>query len=207
MAGLHPKDRLPGRAAKMCASLLAERNGATKEYFMSEPLFMPLALKDICYSSSLTYKHSLALHPGGKFPSLQIAQVTDKLYDSNAKTLISGPALVKKGGAEGLQLLKNPAHCWERRWWERSEGFALYSYTCACFCQSCTGRKFPLPKTPFSFLSQEYLCHHRIPRQRFLQLSENKMLAKKTAPAQYILFHHHFIFLSDQPVPPTLLLH
>ena len=89
---------------------------------MSELLFLPLALKDICYSSSVTYKQSLALRPGGKFQSLQIAQVTDKLYDSDAKTPVSGMALFKKGGEEGLRPLRNTAHCWERRWKERSEG-------------------------------------------------------------------------------------
>lgn len=62
----------------------------------------------------MTYKHSLALHPGGSFPSLQIAQVTDKLYDSDAKPLVSGMALVKKQRKEGLWLQRSPAHCWER---------------------------------------------------------------------------------------------
>lgn len=83
---------------------------------MSELLFMPLALKDIYYSSSITYKQSLALHPGGKFPSLQIAQVADKLYDSDAKTPVTGRAPVKRGGEEGLRLLRNSPHCWGRRW-------------------------------------------------------------------------------------------
>ena len=40
------------------AALPAEGNGATWEHFMSELLFVPLALKDICYSSSVTYKQS-----------------------------------------------------------------------------------------------------------------------------------------------------
>lgn len=66
----------------------------------------------------MTYKQSLALHPGGTFPSLQIAQVTDKLYDSDAKPLVSEMVLVKNWRKEGLWLLRSPAHCWER-----SEGF------------------------------------------------------------------------------------
>lgn len=209
MARLPPKCRLPVRAAEVCTSLPAEGNAATREHFTSELLFTPLALKDRCHNSSITYKQSLALHPGGKFLNLQIGQVTDKLYNSDAKPPISGPALVKKGGEEGLQLLRNPAHCWERRWRERSEGFTLYSCTCVCFCQRWAGRKFPLPKMPLSCLSQGYLSQHGIPRQRFLQLSENKMVAKKASPAQYILFQHRFIFPSDHhslSVPSTLLL-
>ena len=107
--------------------------------------------------------------------------------DSDAKTPVSGTARGKKG----LLLLRKPAHCWERRRNERSEGPALYSYTYVCFCQSWAGRKFLLPKMPLSCLSQGYLSQHIIPTQRFLQPSESKMLAKKTSPAQYVWFQCH----------------
>lgn len=69
-------------------ALPAEGNGATREHFTSELLFMPLALKDVCYSNSITYEQSLALHPGDKFPNLPLAQVTNRLYDSDAKPVV-----------------------------------------------------------------------------------------------------------------------
>lgn len=98
MARLRPKCRLPVRAAEVCTSLPAEGNAATREHFTSELLFTPLALKDRCHNSSITYKQSPALHPGGKFSSLQIGQVTDKLYNSDAKPPISGPISSQEGG-------------------------------------------------------------------------------------------------------------
>lgn len=114
-------------ARKGCASLPMRGNRATREHFVSELLFLRLALEDICHSSSVTYKQSLALHPGATFPSLQIAQVTDKLYDSDAKPSVSGVSLVKKQREEGLWLLRSPAHCWER-----SEGFwSILLHLCA----------------------------------------------------------------------------
>lgn len=83
---------------------------------------VPLAPKDLCYSR-VVYKQTLDLHPGGRFPSLQTARAVDKWCDSDAKTPVHGITLVRKGGEEILNLLRNPAHSWERSCRERSEGF------------------------------------------------------------------------------------
>lgn len=91
----------------------------------------------------MIYKQSLALHPGGTFPSLQIAQVTDKLYGSDAKPLVSGVALVKKQRKEGLWLLRSPAHCWER-----SEGF----WSMCVLLSKLDWKKDSSPKNAFELL-------------------------------------------------------
>lgn len=112
---------------------------------------VPLALKDLCYSR-VAYKQTLGLHPGGKFPSLQISQVIDKWCDTDAKTPVCGMAVVRKGGEESLNLLRNPAHSWERRCREMSEGFcSLLLHLCVLLPK--LGRKtvFP-PKNAFELL-------------------------------------------------------
>lgn len=85
-------------------------------------------------------------------------------------------------------------------------GILVYTTTLVCAFVKAALEKSSLSQ-PLNCFSQRYFSQHRIPRQRFLQLSENKMLAKKTSPAQYICFNvivilppdHHC--LSEQPKP------
>lgn len=85
-------------------------------------------------------------------------------------------------------------------------GILVYTTTLVCAFVKAALEKSSLSQ-PLNCFSQRYFSQHGIPRQRFLQLSENKMLAKKASPAQCICFNvivilppdHHC--LSEQPKP------
>lgn len=85
-------------------------------------------------------------------------------------------------------------------------GILVYTTTLVCAFVKAALEESSLSQ-PLNCFSQRYFSQQGIPRQRFLQLSENKMLAKKTSPAQYICFNvivilppdHHC--LSEQPKP------